>query len=892
MQQTAASVPAEWPDTENSFIVSSSSPAVVIPTKLYEYDSDGRLSAVELPAVPDPLQPGAGRLRPRYEYGYNEQGNQSLIRDPLGGETRFTFDTQGRQLDRTLPLGFGTDGILGTADDLPPLPPGEGWGEGYFKEFIEYDDRGRQTLHISFGGVVTQNIYDDTPLNGFATGRLIEKRFFLNDAAYNNGTGTPDEVWNYDFDAFGRIVAVHSVNGASSRTVQNTYDSQGRLIEVDSLEGIISYEYDDLGRKTATNVYPAGADTSVDTPERVTSYEYDALGRLASVDEDLDPSSSSGAPLETEYQYDLLGNMARTDMPNGVVTDYVYDALNRLDVMTDYAPDGTPDDLSDNQKLAEYDYTVRADGKRTSATETFWLDEDNNPATAPTPHVNQIDWAYDDIGRLTDEVFNHFDDTLDQTEHFVYDLTGNRVSKTVDKGNDASIDEAIAYSYDANDRLIDELFDSDNDGDTDQTTTYGYDHTQQTSKTVTDNLTSQVSSLTTYTYNLQGRMAEVTTTEVSGKVTVASFEYDSTGIRIASTTKIDATGDGTFESQVRVENLVDHHNFTGYQQSIKETHTDLLTAKVPKTLEYTYGHDEIAQTITEFNPDGTVASEVTHIFGHDGHGSVRVLYDSAASILQLFAYSSYGEVLGIHDGHGTFLSAEEAVAVTILLYSGDPYYQQIALQYLRARFYDPTSGRFNRLDDFLGNWPDPQSLHKYLYVHGDPIQGIDPSGEVTLSSQLSVGGNIQTTAKTNNAAAFQAGGRILGNYFRLLGRQTQDLAYSIIRAVLPRAQVLQNRAVSTAYRNTIDFVIRHGGHRIFLEVKYALPSAGASLTRLANQIRAMNAANNGRTVVWSLLRPSPAQIQAIRNAVGSQQFQRVVFKSGVRELWTFLQTFV
>jgi len=33
------------------------------------------------------------------------------------------------------------------------------------------------------------------------------------------------------------------------------------------------------------------------------------------------------------------------------------------------------------------------------------------------------------------------------------------------------------------------------------------------------------------------------------------------------------------------------------------------------------------------------------------------------------------------------------------------------------------------LDPFAGNFEDPQSLHKYLYTHGDPVNGIDPSGE-------------------------------------------------------------------------------------------------------------------------------------------------------------------
>ena len=49
-------------------------------------------------------------------------------------------------------------------------------------------------------------------------------------------------------------------------------------------------------------------------------------------------------------------------------------------------------------------------------------------------------------------------------------------------------------------------------------------------------------------------------------------------------------------------------------------------------------------------------------------------------------------------------------------------------QYLRARFYDPASGTFYRLDPFAGNLTDPQSLHKYLYAHGNPVAFSDPSG--------------------------------------------------------------------------------------------------------------------------------------------------------------------
>jgi RHS repeat-associated protein len=64
------------------------------------------------------------------------------------------------------------------------------------------------------------------------------------------------------------------------------------------------------------------------------------------------------------------------------------------------------------------------------------------------------------------------------------------------------------------------------------------------------------------------------------------------------------------------------------------------------------------------------------------------------------------------------------------LYSGEQFDSKIGQQYLRARYYDPATGRFNRLDPFFGNLNDPQSLHKYLYCHADPISMTDPSGKI------------------------------------------------------------------------------------------------------------------------------------------------------------------
>jgi len=73
----------------------------------------------------------------------------------------------------------------------------------------------------------------------------------------------------------------------------------------------------------------------------------------------------------------------------------------------------------------------------------------------------------------------------------------------------------------------------------------------------------------------------------------------------------------------------------------------------------------------------------------------------------------------------------------------------VQMQYLRARYYDPNTGRFNQLDPFAGNNHDPQSLHKYLYTPGDPINFSDPNGqEYTLVGTASALFIISITSGT------------------------------------------------------------------------------------------------------------------------------------------------
>jgi RHS repeat-associated protein len=60
--------------------------------------------------------------------------------------------------------------------------------------------------------------------------------------------------------------------------------------------------------------------------------------------------------------------------------------------------------------------------------------------------------------------------------------------------------------------------------------------------------------------------------------------------------------------------------------------------------------------------------------------------------------------------------------------SGEQYDSDLGLYYLRARYYNPNTGRFLSRDPEDGNAKIPATLHKYLYAGGDPINRIDPTG--------------------------------------------------------------------------------------------------------------------------------------------------------------------
>ena len=60
-------------------------------------------------------------------------------------------------------------------------------------------------------------------------------------------------------------------------------------------------------------------------------------------------------------------------------------------------------------------------------------------------------------------------------------------------------------------------------------------------------------------------------------------------------------------------------------------------------------------------------------------------------------------------------------------YTGE-FSDESRLIHLRARAYDPASGRFLTKDSWSGDYSNPVTLAKWLYANGNPVMYTDPSG--------------------------------------------------------------------------------------------------------------------------------------------------------------------
>ena len=130
-------------------------------------------------------------------------------------------------------------------------------------------------------------------------------------------------------------------------------------------------------------------------------------------------------------------------------------------------------------------------------------------------------------------------------------------------------------------------------------------------------------------------------------------------------------------------------------------------------------------------------------------------------------------------------------------YCGEYYDKETGTIYLRARYYNPSNGRFTQRDSFAGKQGDPLSLNLYTYCHNNPIRYIDPSGHsvwdkikkatkaVKVIATVTIAATKKSTkpiAKKAKGAAEGANEAIDNNQLILKIISNVDSANSIVRS--------------------------------------------------------------------------------------------------------------
>ena len=378
--------------------------------------------------------------------------------------------------------------------------------------------------------------------------------------------------------------------------------------------------------------------------------------------------------VDSVYEYDLNGNRSKMITPFGE-WNYVYDSLNRLTSIT-----------NPNNEVTIFGYDVL--GRRTSMTYdngvvTTYSYNDNSWLTSMSTdlgatNITSYVYTYDNVGNREtmtdndgvhnytyDDVYRLIDAThphvYNPTESFTYDDVGNRMSSQT----------STSYSYDNLNRLND-----------DDQYTYSYDSN--------GNMTSKIdkisSAVTTYQYDSENRLIQVVT-----PADVVQYQYDGFGRRIAKT----------------VNGVVTKYVYDWRNILFELDGNDQIKAR------YTHGPgiDEPISVDRDTNGDGNF--DTTYYFHQDGLGSVTAMTNGSGAIVQTYTYDSFGNIVN-----------QTGSVENSYTYTGREWDQEAGLYYYRARYMDPTTGRFLSEDPigFDGG------INFYAYVKNNPVNLTDPTG--------------------------------------------------------------------------------------------------------------------------------------------------------------------
>ena len=583
-------------------------------------------------------------------YGYDARGNRTNVIDPINGSahpTTFAYDLMNRLTGITYPdastVGFTYDlrgrRITSTDQNLKTTT-------------YTYDDADRLTAVTDPATNTTQYAYDtEDNLLSITDANNHTTYFAYNARGWVTGTTFPSTLSeSYTYDLVGNLLSktdrknqtiqyvydalyrLSSKTYPDSTSVEYVYDLAGKVQQVSDPTGTYGFAYDNMGRliSTATNYsFVAGTytnsyahdaasnRTSLTAPDgSISTYGYDTLNRLNGL-----ANSWAGS---FGFSYDALSRRTQLTRPNGVNTNYSYDGLSHLLSVLHQAGVNTLDGAS---------YTYDPAGNR--ATKTNYL----NGVTS--------NYGYDPLYELTQVTQG-----ASTTESYSYDAVGNRLSSS----------GVASYSYNASNELTANSLGS-----------YSYDND---GNTLTD------ASGKSYTWDFENRMTQAVVPGTGGGTT--TFKYDPFGRRIQKSGPLGTT----------------NYVYDGYNVVEEVDNGGNVLSR------YTQG-SHVDEWLAELR------SGTTSYYERDGLGSITSLSNSSGALANTYTYDAFGK-----------LTASTGTLTNPFQYTGREFDQETGLNYNRARYYDPSAGRFLSDDPIGFNGGNDF----YAYVANNPVIFTDPSG--------------------------------------------------------------------------------------------------------------------------------------------------------------------
>ena len=621
------------------------------------YDEWGRLSEVEY---------GGGRID-RYQ-NYDERGNPGTVILAYGSPEQrtiyYTFHP-----DMNVPLTRTEASVLGggnkvtiwdydddydaTANESPTLLLSRIVEQGHTKDInnttqayayvttFTYNAKG-QVLSVdgprAGSGDMTTFTYNSSTgnLESVTQPHIGSTYFAVYDNAGRPGTITDvnSQAKGFSYDGRGRITSITNFADDPDSSTQFAYVG-GLLVSVTDPDGVIQgFQYDNYARlwkildqganyiRHDYEVYPRGnvvergKYTSGDERKSRTRWSYEHPSYPGRLYREIQSDDTY-----REYGYDDAGNVSSMEDPNGNLTTYGYDFMDRIEEVAQWVNDPSLRDV-----VTGYGYDGQ--GNLASVTDanahatTYVYDDLGRVVSTTSPDTGITRYAYDEAGNL-----RYKKDAKAVTVEYAYDNL-NRVTVADYPGTT----DDIAYTYDLRTNGKGRLTDMT---DPSGTIAFGYDaRGRLLQKTSTIN---SISYPVTSAYGPGGRMASVT--YPSGRVVTNT--RDSQLGKIAS---VSATGFGNLVSGLTYNPFGGPKGLTnGFGGTVNNQaeECDCVTVSNPgQPRERTYGYDS-NRNLTSIT--GTTTPQYNQTFGYDElnrltsamgrYGTIGYTYDDVGNRL-------------------------------------------------------------------------------------------------------------------------------------------------------------------------------------------------------------------------------------------------------------------